>query len=175
LGDGKKNKTFTDPRLFFFEGTVASLVWNDNKRSTSWTKKVYLIVLQNTTIAQKYWAGSLSILCDHPPWGNPVTYYDLWFFDSYSFPLKYLHQFWFFYVLSWKPVWHRQTGTTCIITVLHYFTACSIRQAGLSFEAMFEEVPILIRNSHLVNALLCEIEEETPSEAKYNFLDLSTR
>ena len=55
------------------------------------------------------------------------------------------------------------------------FAGCSIRQAGLSFEAMFEEVPILIRNSHLVNTLLCEIEEETPSETKYNFLDLSTR
>jgi len=40
---------------------------------------------------------------------------------------------------------------------------------------MFEEVPILIRNSHLVNALLCEIEEETATETKYNFLDLSTR
>jgi len=57
----------------------------------------------------------------------------------------------------------------------HFFTACRIRQAGLSFEAMFEEVPILIRNSHLVNALLCEVEEETPTETKYNFLDLSTR
>ena len=33
---------------------------------------------------------------------------------------------------------------------------------------------ILIRNSHLVNALLCEIEEETATETKYNFLDLST-
>ena len=55
------------------------------------------------------------------------------------------------------------------------FVGGRIRQAGLSFEAMFEEVPILIRNSHLVNALLCEIEEETPSETKYNFLDLSTR
>jgi len=56
-----------------------------------------------------------------------------------------------------------------------FFPGCRIRQAGLSFEAMFEEVPILIRNSHLVNTLLCEIEEETPSETKYNFLDLSTR
>jgi translation initiation factor 3 subunit H len=55
------------------------------------------------------------------------------------------------------------------------FTQETIKQAGLSFETMFEEVPIKIRNSHLVNALLCEIEEEAPSQdTKYSFLDLST-
>ena len=50
-----------------------------------------------------------------------------------------------------------------------------IKQAGLSYESMFEEVPVTIRNSHLVNSLLCEVEDSATSENKYNFLDLSTR
>jgi len=63
----------------------------------------------------------------------------------------------------------------CLLIKNLTFSCCRIRQSGLSFEAMFEEVPILMRNSHLVNTLLCEIEQETPSQTKYNFLDLSTR
>ena len=43
------------------------------------------------------------------------------------------------------------------------FTPESIKQAGLSFEKMFEEVPVTIKNSHLTNSLLCEMEEISPS------------
>ena len=39
---------------------------------------------------------------------------------------------------------------------------------------MFEEIPVVIKNSHLVNALLCEIEEQMPEQEKFNFLDLAT-
>ena len=39
---------------------------------------------------------------------------------------------------------------------------------------MFEEVPVVIKNSHLVNTMLCEVEEMTPSNDKYSFLDLAT-
>lgn len=39
---------------------------------------------------------------------------------------------------------------------------------------MFEEVPVIVKNSHLVNALLCQVEELTPAENKYQLLDLAT-
>jgi translation initiation factor 3 subunit H len=50
-----------------------------------------------------------------------------------------------------------------------------IKQSGLGFENMFEEVPVIVHNSHLVNALFCEIEDLTPAENKYNFLDLGNK
>ena len=51
----------------------------------------------------------------------------------------------------------------------------SVKKAGLSFEEMFEEVPLVIKNSHLTNALCCELEEVSPPENPYDFLDLATR
>lgn len=52
----------------------------------------------------------------------------------------------------------------------------SARQANLNFENLFEEIPVTFRNSHLVNALLLEIDEQTRSTSKPNsFLDLGTR
>jgi len=54
------------------------------------------------------------------------------------------------------------------------FSPESIKAGGLSFDAMFEEVPVVIKNSHLVNTMLCEVEEMTPSNDKYSFLDLAT-
>lgn len=54
------------------------------------------------------------------------------------------------------------------------FSQDVIKQQGLSFETMFEEVPVIIRNSNLVNALMCEIDELAPGENKYSFLDLAT-
>ena len=55
------------------------------------------------------------------------------------------------------------------------FTPESLKAAGISFERMMEEIPIHIRNSHLVNALLCELDEDLHQKQKYNFLDLATR
>ena len=56
-----------------------------------------------------------------------------------------------------------------------YFTfVSSIRKAGINFENMFEEVQVVVKNSHLVNGLCCELEEVAPSDNKYQFLDLAT-
>ncbi|CAG2234240.1 EIF3H [Mytilus edulis] len=50
----------------------------------------------------------------------------------------------------------------------------SIKESNISFEKMFEEIPIYVKNSHLTNALLCEVEEKTTDEDKFNYLDLAT-
>jgi len=56
-----------------------------------------------------------------------------------------------------------------------YFSPDSARQANLNFETLFEELPVVFRNSHLVNSLLCEIDEQTRVSTKANaFLDLGT-
>ncbi|ELU18873.1 hypothetical protein CAPTEDRAFT_161622 [Capitella teleta] len=51
------------------------------------------------------------------------------------------------------------------------FSPDSLKKSSMSFESLFEEVPVVIKNSHLVNSLLCEMEE---TESSYNFLDLAT-
>ena len=50
----------------------------------------------------------------------------------------------------------------------------SIKELKLTHENFMEELPVIIKNSHLVNSLLCEIQSMTPSHKKYNFLDLAT-
>jgi C-terminal region of eIF3h len=59
--------------------------------------------------------------------------------------------------------------------VTEFIYGIRIKQAGLGFENMFEEVPIIVHNSNLVNSLLCEVEEAAPGENKYNFLDVGTK
>jgi len=54
------------------------------------------------------------------------------------------------------------------------FSPETISQIKMSFTKMFQEVPIKMRNSHLVNALLCEIEDVLPMENSNQFLDLAT-
>eukprot|EP00918_Siedleckia_nematoides_P078473 GHVU01171707.1.p1 GENE.GHVU01171707.1~~GHVU01171707.1.p1 ORF type:complete len:339 (+),score=43.52 GHVU01171707.1:25-1017(+) len=54
------------------------------------------------------------------------------------------------------------------------FSPESLKTNDISFEKMFEEIPIKIKNSHLINTLLCELEETAPIEGKYSFLDLAT-
>ncbi|XP_002737572.1 eukaryotic translation initiation factor 3 subunit H-like [Saccoglossus kowalevskii] len=53
------------------------------------------------------------------------------------------------------------------------FTPESIKKSSLSYEQMFEEIPIVIKNSHLINTLLCEIENKSPPK-EGNFLNLAT-
>lgn len=55
------------------------------------------------------------------------------------------------------------------------FTPESLRSSEMSFSRMFEEIPIVLKTSHLANSLLCEIEGASGSEPKFNFLDLATR
>jgi len=54
------------------------------------------------------------------------------------------------------------------------FSPDSVKKAGLSYEQMFEEVPIVIKNSQLINALCCELDVIAPPAHPYNFLDLAT-
>ncbi len=52
----------------------------------------------------------------------------------------------------------------------------TIRSLKISHDALFSEVPIVIKNSHLVNELLLEMSEQIPlrSDAGCQFLDLGT-
>ncbi|CAH1775207.1 unnamed protein product [Owenia fusiformis] len=54
------------------------------------------------------------------------------------------------------------------------FSPETVSSSNLSFEKMFEEIPIVFKNSHLVNALMCEIEETQPPKEHDQFLDLAT-
>jgi len=54
------------------------------------------------------------------------------------------------------------------------FSPEAIKELKLTHENFMEELPVIIKNSHLVNSLLCEIQNMTPSHKKYNFLDLAT-
>eukprot|EP00057_Strongylocentrotus_purpuratus_P030053 XP_780589.3 PREDICTED: eukaryotic translation initiation factor 3 subunit H-B [Strongylocentrotus purpuratus] len=53
------------------------------------------------------------------------------------------------------------------------FTLESIRKSGLSFDKLFEEIPIVIKNSYLVKTQICEIEGLSTA-GDDNFLSLST-
>lgn len=54
------------------------------------------------------------------------------------------------------------------------FSPDLIKSSGMSFEKMFEEIPVHVKNSHLVNAMLCELDETAPNQNTFNFLDLAT-
>jgi translation initiation factor 3 subunit H len=54
------------------------------------------------------------------------------------------------------------------------FLPDTIRLLKVSYDNLFQEVPIVIRNSHLVNELLLELSEQIPIEAGTQFLDLGT-
>lgn len=59
--------------------------------------------------------------------------------------------------------------------VTHYYCEFyRIRELGLSFENMFEEIPVVIKNSHLMNVALCEIEDKLSTKKTYNNLDMAT-
>ena len=45
---------------------------------------------------------------------------------------------------------------------------------NITFEMIFQEIPIVIRNSHLLNCMICEIDELTPNQDKHLNLDLAT-
>jgi len=54
------------------------------------------------------------------------------------------------------------------------FTQESLTKSGLSFNDIFEELPIKIHNSHLINGLLMELEENNVTPCDFDRLDLST-
>ena len=51
----------------------------------------------------------------------------------------------------------------------------TIKNLKVSYDSLFQEVPIVVKNSHLVNELLLELSEEIPVQvAGTQFLDLGT-
>ena len=54
------------------------------------------------------------------------------------------------------------------------FLPDTIRALKVSYDSLFHEVPIVIKNTHLVNELLLELSEEIPVESGSQFLDLGT-
>nr|KAG5714025.1 hypothetical protein BaRGS_020353 [Batillaria attramentaria] len=54
------------------------------------------------------------------------------------------------------------------------FTPDAISKHSVSFENMFEEIPVVLKNSHLANALLCELTDSTKKNQTFSFLDLGT-
>ena len=54
------------------------------------------------------------------------------------------------------------------------FTPENIKNLKISHDNLFQEVPIVIKNSHLVNELLLELSEQIPVEAGTQFLDLGS-
>jgi len=54
------------------------------------------------------------------------------------------------------------------------FTPELIKELKLNHENFLDELPVVIKNSHLVNSLLCELEDMSPASRNYRFMDLST-
>ncbi|RXN26282.1 eukaryotic translation initiation factor 3 subunit H [Labeo rohita] len=54
------------------------------------------------------------------------------------------------------------------------FSADGLKKASVGFEHMFEEVPIVIKNSHLINVLLWELEDKSTAADKHELLNLSS-
>ncbi|CAM4630887.1 unnamed protein product [Leuciscus chuanchicus] len=54
------------------------------------------------------------------------------------------------------------------------FTAEGLKKASVGFEKMFEEVPIVIKNSHLISVLLWELEDKSTAADKHELLNLSS-
>lgn len=51
----------------------------------------------------------------------------------------------------------------------------SLKKATVGYENMFEEVPIVIKNSHLINVLLWDLEDKSTVVEKHELLSLSSR
>jgi len=54
------------------------------------------------------------------------------------------------------------------------FSGEAMKEMKLNYENFMEELPVVIKNSHLVNAMLCELKDLAPATKKYSNLDLST-
>ncbi|XP_026083467.1 eukaryotic translation initiation factor 3 subunit H-A-like [Carassius auratus] len=54
------------------------------------------------------------------------------------------------------------------------FTPEGLKKACIGYEIMFEEVPIVIKNSHLINVLLLDLQEKSTVADKHELLNLSS-
>ena len=50
-----------------------------------------------------------------------------------------------------------------------------LKKASITFEHMFEVVPIVIKNSHLINVLMWELEKKSAVADKHELLSLASR
>lgn len=50
----------------------------------------------------------------------------------------------------------------------------AMKNNRVSFDSFFEEIPVQIRNSHLISGLMCEIEEEMRVDEGKQFLDMGS-
>ena len=50
-----------------------------------------------------------------------------------------------------------------------------LKKGNITFEHMFEEVPIVIKNSHLINVLMWELEKKSAVADKHELLSLASR
>lgn len=57
------------------------------------------------------------------------------------------------------------------------FTPKTIQTTNINFKSIFKKIPIVIKNSHLINTLLYKINKYPKSKKKktYNFLNLTTK
>ena len=51
----------------------------------------------------------------------------------------------------------------------------SVQRSGVGHKDVLKELPVTIRNSRLVNALLCELDTRNTEPKRMDFLGLSTR
>ena len=58
-----------------------------------------------------------------------------------------------------------------IVSIIFFF---SLAKHGLTPNNLFEEVPVIIKNSNLASILLCEIEDISNIKDKDSFLSLAT-
>ena len=63
----------------------------------------------------------------------------------------------------------------CLSAFIHVNFFGRIKAEGLSFNDMYEEVPINIKNSPLSNMLLLKLKKENPVPEKVEYLNLSHR
>jgi len=54
------------------------------------------------------------------------------------------------------------------------YTPEQLKKMKLGYDSIFQEIRVVIKNSHLVNTLLCELYEMMPSSQGQQFLDLGT-
>lgn len=69
---------------------------------------------------------------------------------------------------------YRLTNAAMKLKKDNLFTQQAMNAASMSFTKFYEEIPVKIRNSHLVCALMCELDEHLPADEGKQLLDLST-
>lgn len=67
------------------------------------------------------------------------------------------------------------TNSNHIILMCVILCCISVVRAGIGHKDVLKELPIVIRNSRLVNALLCELEIRDVEPKRMDFLGLSSR